>query len=95
MEIAEVDLIRIGDAHEADPGRGQVERRRRPEATCAQDQDLGRLQLELPRFAHAGQTHLPGVEFPFMRAKAFVQRHPSMQCKPCPAVKPQPPQSRD
>jgi hypothetical protein len=95
VEIAEVDFIRIGDAHEADPGRRQIQRRRRPEATRAQDQDLGRLQLELTGFAHAGQTHLPGIEFPFMRAKAFFRRHPSMQCKPCPAVKPRPPQSRD
>ena len=61
LQVAIVDGIGVDDAHRADTGRGQVERRRGAEAARANQQDLGIEEFLLSDLSHLGDEQVAGV----------------------------------
>ena len=43
LQIAQIDIVRIGKSERADAGGGEIKRRRRTEAACADAQNPRRL----------------------------------------------------
>ena len=61
LQVALVDDVEVHEPEGADAGRGEVERRRRPEPAGADADDLRRLQALLALDAHLGQGQVTAV----------------------------------
>jgi hypothetical protein len=61
LQVARLDHVRVDDPEGPDAGRGEVEERRRPEATGADDEDPGRGQPLLPLPAHLREKHVARI----------------------------------
>ena len=61
LQVTEVYIVEINDTQRADARRGQVQRGRRAQAACADQQYPGSQQLELAFLAHIGQQGVAAV----------------------------------
>ena len=61
LQVRLVDDVRVDDAERADAGGGEVERGGRAEASCADQQDAGVEQLQLPLLADLGDQDVARV----------------------------------
>ena len=74
LEVAELDSVEIDESDRADAGRCQVERRRRAEAACPDEQDASLLQPLLPLHAYLGHDEVSAVAVDlFLRELDFTQ----------------------
>ena len=67
LQVAEVDNVEVDDAESADTRRGEIERRRRPEAAGADQEHARRLQPALPFLPDFRQQEVPAVALPLFR----------------------------
>ena len=88
MQVRDLDLIRVGDTDEPDPGGRQIQPDRRTEPTDAEDEHLGLPQAQLTGLPHPRQTNLPGVQGPLMVAQALVRGHADSRTPVASGVKP-------
>ena len=61
LQVALVDVVEIDDAERADAGRGQIQRRGRPQAAGADAQHAPALEPLLPFHADLGQDEVAAV----------------------------------
>src|SRR6266849_5673834 len=66
LQIGEADMIVVDHRQLADPGGGEIEKRRRADAAGADDEDARGLQLLLAGAAHFAQHDVAGVTLEFV-----------------------------
>ena len=75
LQIGSVDDVVVDQAEGADPGRGQIERRRRPEASGPQQEDLGVQKLQLAVDPDLGQQGVARVAVALLGGHATGRDH--------------------
>ncbi len=74
LQVRLVDHVHVDDAERADAGRGQIERRRRPEPARTEQQHLRVEQLQLADLAHLGQQQVALIAVALGRGERLGRR---------------------
>ena len=82
LEVGQVDDIEVDDADRADPGRRQIEHRRRAEPARANEQDLGAEQLDLALQADLGDEQVAAVALLLLSREEHRRRPGQALCLP-------------
>src|SRR6516165_1836671 len=69
LQVRERDRVVVDDAERADPGRGEIEQRRRAQPAGPDDQHTRALERLLPRPADLVQDDVAGIAFKLLRTE--------------------------
>src|SRR6516162_7610817 len=76
LQVRERDRVVVDDAERADPGRRQIEQRRRAQPAGADDQHARALERLLPRPADLAQDDVAGIAFELLRTEHRLSPSP-------------------
>ncbi|OLB73875.1 MAG: hypothetical protein AUI16_16080 [Alphaproteobacteria bacterium 13_2_20CM_2_64_7] len=75
LQVRQRDRVVVDDAERSDPGRRQIEQRRRPQPASADDQHTRLLERLLPRPADLVQDDMAGIAFELLRTEHRDSSH--------------------
>src|SRR5215467_2032917 len=76
LQVRQRDRVVVDDAERPDPGRRQIEQRRRPQPAGADDQHARALERLLPRPADLAQDDVAGIAFELLRTEHRLSPSP-------------------